>query len=198
MAPTGITEQDRDSAMDGEFTTLPGDGEATPFDATDESQDGADDQGFTSPGDSGPPIDLSEFDDEFDAAVPDEKKDFAPIPDGKYQASITNAEIKRAQSGKAMLKTTLQIMGWTYARRLLFRNNMLATAENMKWLKTDLATCGITLPKLSDLPKYLDHLIGTQLEITVKNKDEKNQSVYLNKRITELSVASDGDGELAF
>jgi hypothetical protein len=93
-----------------------------------------------------------------------------------------------------MLKWTLKIIAPTHAGRLLWRNNVMASKENIKWLKNDLHVCGVELEKLSDLPNRLDELLDLTLEVTKRARGE-NENVYLNRRI-EID-AGDGDGEPA-
>jgi len=127
-------------------------------------------------------FDLAQFDDDFtDAEVED--REFEDAPDGKYQVNVDKVELTHAQtSGNPMLKWTLRILGPRFAGQLLWRNNVIASAENIKWLKTDLFTCGLQIEKLSDLPSNLEKLLDVKLEVYKKTNGE-NQNVYLNKRI---------------
>lgn len=135
-------------------------------------------------------IDLTQFDEDF-AEAEVEERDFEPIPDGKYQVNVERVELTRAQtSGNPMLKWTLRIIAPRFRGRLLWRNNVMATRENIKWLKTDLHTCGLSLEKISDLPANLEKLINIKLEVTKSTRGE-NENVYLNKRI----VLEDGGDE---
>jgi len=59
---------------------------------------------------------------------------------------------------------------------------VIASAENLKWLKTDLHTCGLVLGKLSELPSRLSELLDVQLEVTKRSRDG-SENVYLNKRL---------------
>lgn len=127
-------------------------------------------------------IDLAQFDDDFDQ-VEAEKRDFEAVPDGKYQVNVEKVELTRAQtSGNPMLKWTLRILAPKFRGRLLWRNNVIATRDNMKWLKTDLHTCGLDLAKLSELSANLRKLIDVKLEITKRTRGE-NENVYINRRI---------------
>ncbi len=129
-----------------------------------------------------PGIDLAQFDEDF-AEAPVEERDFEPLPDGKYQVVVEKVEITRAQtSGNPMLKWTLRVLGPQHRGRLLWRNSVMASRENLKWFKTDLHTCGLDLEKLSDLPANLGRLLDVKLEITKRTKDE-NENIYFNKRI---------------
>jgi hypothetical protein len=89
-----------------------------------------------------------------------------------------------------MLKWTLRILAPKFRGRLLWRNNVMATRENIKWLKTDLHTCGLDLEKLSELPDNLDKLPGVKIEVTKRTRGE-NENVYFNRRI----VLEDGGDE---
>ena len=135
-------------------------------------------------------IDLAQFDDDF-AHAEVEEREFETIPDGKYQVNVERVELTRAQtSGNPMLKWTLRILAPKFRGRLLWRNNVMATRENIKWLKTDLHTCGLNLDKLSELPANLEKLINVKLEITKHTRGE-NENVYINRRI----VLEDGGDE---
>lgn len=129
-----------------------------------------------------PGIDLAQFDDDF-AEAPIEERDFEPLPDGKYQVVVEKVELTRAQSsGNPMLKWTLRVLGPQHKGRLLWRNSVMASRENLKWLKTDLHTCGLDLARLSELPANLERLLDVKLEITKRTKDE-SENVYFNRRI---------------
>ncbi len=137
-------------------------------------------------------IDLSQFDDDYDSAEV-EDREFDTVPDGKYQVMVERVELSRAKSsGNPMLKWTLKILAPTHAGRLLWRNNVMASKENIKWLKNDLHTCGLELEKLSELPERLNDLLDLTLEVTKRTRRE-NENIYLNRRI-EIDV---NDGEPA-
>jgi hypothetical protein len=127
-------------------------------------------------------IDLSQFDDDFTRAEVQDGE-FEAIPDGKYQVAVDRVELTRARStGNPMLKWALRILAPSHKGRLLWRNNVIGSAENMKWLKTDLHLCGLELQKLSDLPASLERLLSVTLEVTKRTKGE-NENVYFNRRI---------------
>jgi hypothetical protein len=127
-------------------------------------------------------IDLSRFDDDF-AEAPIEEREFDEVPDGKFQVSVDKVELTTAKSsGNAMLKWTLRILGPQYAGRLLWRHNVMATRENIRWLKNDLHICGLDLVKLSELPDHLNQLLDVQLEVTKRTRGE-NVNIYFNRRL---------------
>ena len=137
-------------------------------------------------------IDLAQFDDDF-AQAEVEEREFEPIPDGKYQVNVERVELTRAQtSGNPMLKWTLRILASRFRGQLLWRNNVMATRENIKWLKTDLHTCGLDLGKLSELPNNLDKLLNVKIEVTKRTRGE-NENVYFNRRIVLEDGGDDYD-----
>jgi hypothetical protein len=133
-------------------------------------------------------MDLAQFDDDFVTADVEEK-DFEAVPDGKYQVKVDRVELTRSEtSGNPMLKWALKILGPTHKGRLLWRNNVIASKDNVKWLKQDLYTCGLQMDKLSDLPGKLETLLDVGIEVTKRTKNEF-ENIYFNRRI----VLSDED-----
>jgi len=127
-------------------------------------------------------IDLSQFDDDF-AEAEVESREFDELPDGKYQVTVDKVELTRAKtSGNALLRWTLKILNGPHVGRLLWRNNVMASRDNLRFLKTDLHVCGLDLEKLSDLPGELDQLLDVNLEVTKKTRGE-NTNIYFNRRI---------------
>lgn len=140
-----------------------------------------------------PSVDLSRFDNEFENAPLEEKGEFDPVPDGKYQVNVDKVEITTAKTtGNPMLKWTLKILAPRCRGRLLWRNNVMATRENIRWLKNDLHVCGLDLQKLSDLPANLERLLDVKLEVTKRTKGD-SENVYFNRRIV-LDESAGGSG----
>ena len=141
----------------------------------------------------GKAFDLSELDQAYSQAEM-EDREFDEVDDGKYQTKIARVEIARAKkSGNPMLKWELKILGPCHEGRILWRYNQLLTPRNLNWLKTDLATCGIELEKLSDLEDRLPELLDITLEVTKKTSG-KNVNIYFNRRIEIEEGSSDGAG----
>jgi hypothetical protein len=133
-------------------------------------------------------MDLAQFDDDF-VSVDVEEKDFEAVPDGKYQVKVDRVELTRSEtSGNPTLKWALKILGPAHKGRLLWRNNVIASKDNVKWLKQDLYTCGLQMDKLSDLPGKLETLLDVGLEVTKRTYNEF-ENIYFIRRI----VLSDED-----
>lgn len=141
--------------------------------------------------------DLTQFDDAF-ADAPVEDREFDPIPDGKYQVNVEKVELTTARSsGNHMLKWTLRILAPRFRGRLLWRNNVMASRQNIKWLKNDLHRCGLDLQKLSDLSANLDRLLDVKLEVTKKTRGD-NENIYIDRRLVlddDATSAGDDHGQ---
>jgi len=133
--------------------------------------------------------DLARLDEAYVDCEPAERKAFEEVPPGRYQALIDRLYLDRAKSSKRLLlKWELLIATGPQKGRRLFRNNTVETPDNLRWLKADLQTAGLTITRLSELPEYLDAktLIGVMLDVTVASKgsgDQARTNIYLNKRI---------------
>jgi hypothetical protein len=139
--------------------------------------------------------------DTYDKAEAAKSGDFGePVPDGKYQCIIDKAWLAMNKAGdKRMLRWQLKIIGGQYGGRMLFRNNVIESPDNIKWLKGDLEVCGLTIHKLNELRDRVSSLIGVGVEVQVKNqgKDAQgraNQNVYLNKAV-EIDRAAAGESQ---
>ncbi len=127
------------------------------------------------------PVDLTHLDGTFGTA--EATTNGAAPPDGKYQVNVDKAEIVRSKTNsQPMLKWTLKIIAPNHVGRLMWRYNMLATPENMKWLKGDLQTCGLMLDKVSNLQSRLAELLDVKLEVTKRTRGE-HENIYFNKRL---------------
>jgi len=148
-------------------------------------------------------LDLAQYNDEFRDA-PVEEREFEDVPDGKYQVNIDRAELVYAQStGAPMLALALRILGPTSAGRVLRRNYTWkhTNTETRKFLhtrlKTDLATCGVVINELTELPARLGDLLDVKLEINKRTK-EGNSNIYVNRRIVIDDLACEDDSLAPF
>jgi hypothetical protein len=124
-------------------------------------------------------FDLTQFDDDY-ANAEIKESEFDDVPDGKYIVNIDRVELTKSKKGNDMLKWSLCIQSGQYEGRLLWKYNMIATAENVAWLKRDLQSCGLILEKLSDLPANLVKLLDVKMELSKKQKGEFS-NLYFGK-----------------
>lgn len=135
-----------------------------------------------------PNFDFNQWEEAYRDA-PVEREGSGDVPDGNYQVRVARVEMTESKKGSPMLAWELDIINGAHAGRKLWRNNVIASYENVKYLKVDLHTAGLTLQKLSDLndERNLRPLIGVTLEVTKKTKGE-NKNVYINRRIALASA----------
>ena len=138
-------------------------------------------------------VDLAQWEGVYGEHEVKDSDNFDSLPDGKYQVEVAAVELTISKSGgNPMLAWELSVLGPRYIGRKIWRNNMIMSAENIRWLKQDLWKCGLELEKLSDLKKRLNELLDIRLEVTLKTK--KNiQNVFLNKLLTGKEKGTAGD-----
>lgn len=132
-------------------------------------------------------VDLTEFDDLYDAVEPPMKGQ-EEVPDGVYQVVIDSVELKYSKvredsGGNPMLVWRLRVISPLHEGATITKRNMIITDENVAFLKGDLQICGLHLERFSHLPARLSELLDIQLEVKKATKGEFT-NVYFNKRIT--------------
>ena len=126
-------------------------------------------------------IDLAQWEDVYEEHDVSESNDYDSLPDGRYQVEVASVDLTISKSGgNPMLSWELTVLGPRYVGRKIWRNNMMITPENIRWLKQDLWKCGLKLQKLSDLKTRLSELLDLRLEVTLKTKNDI-QNVFFNK-----------------
>jgi len=123
-------------------------------------------------------VDLSGFDDEFDAA---EAPSYEEVSDGKYQVRIDSVRLEKSQKGDPMIKWELLVISGAHAGRRIFKNSVV-TAAALPYVKGDLKVAGLELAKFSDLAARLGDLLDVTMEVTKRTRDEFT-NVYFNRRI---------------
>jgi hypothetical protein len=147
-------------------------------------------------GDDAPvaPGDLSAFDAEFtttQAASSDE------VPDGKYQVRVNKVSLSRSQKNDPMIKWDLIVIAGPHTGRHIFKNSVITQAA-LPFVKGDLQTLGLQLPKLSDLPQHLESLLDLNIEVTRRTKGEYT-NVYFNKllQLAPGALGTPGEADLS-
>ncbi len=125
---------------------------------------------------NGAGIDLSAFDNDYEAA---EASEFKEVPDGKYQVSISKAQVAESRAGNPMLKWDLLVISGEHEGRHIFKNAVISQ-KSMPYVKGDLTKLGLELKRISDLASRLAEVLDKKLEVTVVTKGEF-KNVYFNK-----------------
>ncbi|MFQ5647331.1 MAG: DUF669 domain-containing protein [bacterium] len=137
---------------------------------------------------------LKAYDDEWDGMETPEKKEYEPIPNGKYQAVIDKAYMDEAKSsGADLLQLELVIIAGKFKKRRLFKKSTLLTRENLRWLKDDLKKIEVAITPISKLDEQLDKFIDVVVEVYVKNKEYQGKdypNVYFNKKL-DIAIPAD-------
>lgn len=136
------------------------------------------------PSGNGAGIDLSAFDDDFEAA---EAPDFEEVPDGKYQVRIEKAQLTESNQGDPMIKWDLVVISGTQEGRHIFKNAVISQ-KSMPYVKGDLNRLGLEMKRISELPNRLPEVLDKKLEVTVRTKGEYT-NVYFNKLLAIPSGA---------
>jgi len=145
---------------------------------------------------------MSEWMDAFDKAEKAEEREFESIPNGEYEAVITNGNLKAPKDGKpALLCFEYEIINGKFKGRKLFQNSQL-TEKGAPFIKKDLATLGHHDVKGQDLPDILQNCIGKEVVVYCKNKEYQGKNytnVYLNELLTPDRIKQmDMDEDLPF
>ncbi|MBZ0270553.1 DUF669 domain-containing protein [bacterium] len=139
--------------------------------------------------------DLADFDEAYETAPVEERGE---VPDGKYQVRVERAELKRTkETRKPMLALQLLVAGPTHAGRKIFRNSVIGSEDNVRFLKQDLHTMGVNVPKLSALGEHLEEMVGLGLDVQVKTKDGYT-NVYINGKCALPEGAAGGGTDFGF
>ena len=114
----------------------------------------------------------------------------APVPDGRYNARIERVVLTRSRGGDPMLEWTLVIESegeqkgrWVWYRRTI-------TEKSLKWVKQELAVCGLHLERISVVADHLPRLFDARLDITIRTKEE-HRNVYFNRRLDTPESGAD-------
>lgn len=129
-------------------------------------------------------LNLSKYDEMYAAADAPENS-YIPLPSGNYLAAIDNLEFKEI-NGTWRLSWHMHILKGEHAYRK-FRRLSTFNEQGMPFLKQDMALIGLGHIKLSELPQYLEDIVGMIVEVQVRTKEingEMRENIYLKKRIS--------------
>ena len=125
-----------------------------------------------------------------------ETSGFTEVPDGRYLAHLTNAQIGESRSsGRLQIQWTWTISDGEFEKDTKLDFDGLETEDNLVFLGRKLARFGYELPEdITAINDILEELIDKQplARIRLKTKGEF-QNVYVDKLMR--SVSDDGDDE---
>jgi hypothetical protein len=128
-------------------------------------------------------IDLSQYDESFDAAVATTNEQ---APDGTHVCVIMKFSLETAMtSGEPKISWGFKVVGGPNHGKPIWKSSVIK-ADTIRFLKGDIAKCGIVLNKFSELQdeKKRAAFIGIGVEVKkMTPKDSQYSNVYINKRV---------------
>ena len=118
-----------------------------------------------------PAFDLREYDDAFARVKVSHADCYCDIPDGVYHAVSEDVRLTETMA------TALPVVIWSFritgpqaVHRVLYKNRVI-TESTLVLLKEDLAKCGLSLERLSDLPRRIPELRGRKVILDKRTRD---------------------------
>lgn len=141
------------------------------------------------------PIDLSEFDSEFQRASSQAPRDSFQddIPDGFYDVQVEDVTLSRVQSsGNPMLIWRLRILGPQHKGRSISKVRII-TQKTVGFLKDDLRKLGLEIGSLKELSGRMDEMVDRRIGIMKRTQaDRRWTDVYFVKPKTEAAPRQGG------
>ena len=108
---------------------------------------------------------------------------FEPLPEGNYNATITQAELKNTNDGGGQyIKLRLDITGPSHQGRVIFSNlnikNASAKAEEIGRQQLGDIMRAVGLPKVTDTDQLIGGNVNIKLTIRAARTDEKTGKTY--------------------
>lgn len=122
-----------------------------------------------------------------------EDREFKPLPDGKYQVEVTEARVEHSKgSGRLQFTILMRVAAPAeLAHRTIAKCSGLESERSLSFVKSDLATMGILIDKVSGLPAITTMLLGTFLEVALVTKKAQDGNTYQNCYINKLLLAGE-------
>lgn len=115
-------------------------------------------------------------------------REFAPLPDGRYQVEISEARVEHSKgSGRLQFTMVMRIIAPVeFSNRVTTKCTGLGTDIGLSIVKGDLDRMGIKLDKVSGLTQVTPMLLGCFLEIALVSKKADNGETYQNTYINKV------------
>lgn len=133
--------------------------------------------------------DLRRFD-----AVYRESKSAIEVPDGRYGVRVEDVGFSRSSNGNPMIVWRLRITGPQHTDRLLWKRRAI-TENTMAFVKEELELCGLELRRFSDLPNETSRLVGVQVDVVKRTKDNRYDIFFARPRAMTAAAGVDSGGD---
>ena len=150
--------------------------------------------------------DLKDLDNDFMATPPAERNRTNNVPDGNYQAKLDVLrfdKLKSEKSNELVLRWEFIIVLGDYQGQKLQMTSFTRSIENIRWIKTDLLTCGLDTAGIpsSELPDHFPALLDRIIEVSVKRKfgndGKEHFNIFLNRLVLDSNGVPDIDDPFA-
>lgn len=142
------------------------------------------------------PIDLSEYESEFQRAPSQPSRDSFKddIPDGFYDARVEDVTLNRVQSsGNPMVIWRLRILGPQHKGRAISKVRII-TQKTVGFLKDDLRKLGLEIGSLKELSGRMDEMVDREIGIMKRTQaDRRWTDVYFVKPRAESAPRPAGE-----
>ncbi len=136
-------------------------------------------------------MDLSHLDKAYsETAI--ESKGKNDLPEGRYEMTVDDVLVFESKDGgRPFLKITLRVASGELTGSKIDKLYALDNPERFKWLKGDLAMCGL-ICKLSEIGTEGAKIVGVRLQVQAK-KNGDYVNYYINGRANSAPVAHSGN-----
>lgn len=87
-------------------------------------------------------------------------KEFEPLPDGNYEVSLAQIELKESKNGKPMVAMRFKILDGQYAKQLIFVNQVISS--------------GFSIHKCNELLKAMCQFVEPKINVEFKSYTQYN------------------------
>ncbi len=136
-------------------------------------------------------VSLERFDQQWTRTTVASDELSSDVPDGIYDAVIEDARVAAASTGRPQVIWTLRIQGGRAAGSVVTKNRVI-TDNTLPYLREDLEKCGLSVPRLSDLPDRLKELLDRPVSIDKRTKDGR-MNIYFRWKAVRPAENDGGD-----
>lgn len=126
------------------------------------------------------------FDESFKAAPADSS---VAVPDGRYTVEIQDMKIGTTKTTKnPKVEWHLRVLAGPYAGKVVTKRNIVTSADNVRFLKSDLHRAGCGIESMKEVGK-VEQLVGAVIEVEVKYANGFT-NVWIQRRLSDAEAAA--------
>lgn len=112
-----------------------------------------------------------------------ESGEFTKLPDGTYDAVISNAQFKESKSGNIMFMWEFIITEGPHVKKHEWKYSMLTSTQSTQILMSDLSKFGVNTKTMETIEQDIELLLDVPVTITIStvpNKADSAKDPYRN------------------